>query len=71
MKRHIAALTWGIQVVPGQNDRGRQVLVCGGDQFGIAGFRHRAALAFAPAVDAGAVEQMAAGAGLEAHQPGD
>jgi len=34
-------------------------------------FGHRAALALAPVVDAGAVEQMAAGAGLEAHQPCD
>ena len=47
-----------------------QVLVRGGDQAGVIGFGHRAALAFTPAVDADPVEQAAPAAGLEAHQPG-
>jgi len=34
----------GVHFVPDQNDRGRQVLVRGGDQAGVIGFRHRAAL---------------------------
>ena len=39
-------------IIPDQNDRGVELLVRGGDQCGVAGFGHRAALAFAPAVDA-------------------
>ena len=60
----------GVQVVPDQDDRGMQFLVRGGDQAGVIGFGHRAALAFAAAVDADPVEQVAPAAGLEAHQPG-
>ncbi len=37
--------------------RGMQLVVRGGDQAGVVGFGHRAALALAPAVDAGPVEQ--------------
>ena len=59
----------GVQVVPDQDDRGMQLLVRGGDQAGVVGFGHRAALALAPAVDADPVEQVAPRAGPQAHQP--
>ena len=53
-----------------------QLVVRGGDQAGVVGFGHGAALAFAAAVDADPVEEPAAGAGLVAgharrrHPPG-
>src|SRR5271157_2958325 len=61
----------GVQVIPDQDDRGVQLVVRGGDQAGVVGFGHRAALAFAPAVDADPVEQVAPRAGPQAHQPRD
>ncbi len=60
----------GIQIVPDQDDRGMQLVVRGGDQAGVVGFGHGPALALAPAVDADPVEQVPAGAGPEADQPG-
>ena len=58
----------GVQVVPDQDDRGMQLLVRGGDQAGVVGFGHAAALAFTPAVQAHPVEQAAARARPQAHQ---
>ena len=49
----------GAGVVPDQDDRGRQLLVRGGDQAGVIGFGHAAALALAPAVHPHPVEQAA------------
>ena len=40
-----------------------ELLVRGGDQFGVAGFGQAAALALAPGVHAGPVEEPAAGTG--------
>ena len=48
-----------------------QFLVRGGDQAGVIGFGHRAALALAAAVDADPVEQVTPRAGLQAHQARD
>ena len=48
-----------------------QLAVRGGDQAGVIGFGHRAALALAPAVDADPVEQVTPAAGLKAYQPRD
>ena len=56
-------------IIPDQDDRGMQFLVRGGDQAGVIGFGHRAALALAAAVDADPVEQVAPRAGPQAHQP--
>ena len=50
-----------VQVVPAKDDRGMKLGVRGGDQAGVVSFGHRAALALAPGVDAGPVEEPAAG----------
>jgi hypothetical protein len=68
MKARIAALMWVFKIVPAQDDWGLQLVVRGGDQFGVIGLGHRAALAFAAAVDAGPVEQAAARTELVAGQ---
>jgi hypothetical protein len=60
----------GVEVVPDQDDRGMQLLVRGGDQAGVIGFGHAAALALASPVDAHPVEQAAPRARPEADQPG-
>ena len=61
----------GVQVIPDQNHGGMQLVVRGGDQAGVVGFGHRAALTLAAAVDAGPVEQAAALTGPVAGQPRD
>jgi len=48
-----------------------QLVMRGGDQAGVVGFGHRAALALAPAVDADPVIQVAPRARPQAHQPRD
>jgi len=54
----------GVEVVPDQDDWGGELGVRGGDQLGVVGFGHGAALALAAAVHAHPVEQAAARAGL-------
>ena len=61
----------GVQVIPNQNDRGMPLVVRGGDQAGVAGFGHRAALALAPVAGASPAGQAGPRAGLGAGQPRD
>ena len=61
----------GVEVVPDQDDRGMQLLVRGGDQAGLIGFGHTAALALASPVHPHPVEQAAPRLSLEADQPRD
>jgi DDE superfamily endonuclease len=75
LRRAIRALGMGYvlarHIIPDQNHRGMQLVVRGGDQCGVVGFGHRAALALAPAVDADLVEQAGPPAQLVAGQPRD
>ena len=52
-----------VQVVPAQDDRGMKLAVRGGDQAGVIGFGHGPAFALTAGVDAGPVEEPAAGTG--------
>ncbi len=52
-------------------DRGIQLVTRGGDQAGVIGFEHAAALALASAVDTHPVEQVARAAGLVVSVPAD
>ncbi len=59
-----------VQVIPADDQRGMKLVVRGGDQVRVAGFGHGPALALAPGVHAGPVEEPAAGTGPVAGHPG-